>query len=193
MSLSDGYIYASDVNNLKADIKAELDRRNRYSFTNFNDNISASQNGSITASIWNNLINPLNTINSSTTNYSAVRQGIDYIRALIQLSIAKTTFAGCPYRDYHGTQSGCTSSCIGMCQSCIGTCTDTCDGCTGTCEGTCDGCEGTCEGTCDGCDGCSGCGGCDYTCWGGCAGCGGDCDSGCYGYCGGVCGGAGPL
>ena len=163
---------ASDFNNLKDRIKAEItnaERRVNYSFTFSDTNVTASNQ--IKATEANNLINVLRTINASTTNFATVGPGSP-LNAIAQLSSALTIFEACPYRKSDGTGSGCSSGCVGLCQSCTGNCT----------------------GGCNGCSGCGGCGsGCAGSCWGGCAGCGGDCDGNCYGYCGGYCGGAGPI
>ena len=145
-------IYASDVNDLKAYIKGELDRRNKYNFTNFNNNLSANQYTDITPNIWNNLINPLNTINEDITNYSNVNQ-YDYIRALLQLSLARAAFSEYKYRKADGnTGSGCKNDCLGMCWGCTN-CTS-CSGCSGGCMDNCADCSG----------GCYGCGSCGTAC-----------------------------
>ena len=176
MSLSEGLIYAEDFQTLQESIRKELlDRRTGYTFSNFNKDLGATQYGSITASIWNNLINPLNTINTTTTNYSSVMAATDYISSLLNISLAIGSFAGCPPRTADGTGSGCNSGCLGLCQNCTGECIGTCyQTCENTCTGECqDDCSGGCKGDCK-------------------TGCKGDCKGDCSGYCGpecGVCGG----
>ena len=145
-ALKIGYkIYASDINELKAEIKGELDRRHRHDFTNFNNDLLASKNSNITPDIWNNLINPLNTINEDITKYSNVNQ-YDYIKALIKLSLVRGIFNS---YDESGTGdqslSGCKAGCLGLCwgcEGCTGTCTSDCG--TGCGTGCTDGCEDHC-------------------------------------------------
>lgn len=163
-ALKTGYkIYASDINELKAEIKGELDRRHEHDFTNFNNNLLASKNSNITPNIWNNLINPLNTINEDITNYSSVNQH-DYIRALVKLSLARLAFKEYKYRKEDGdTGSGCKNGCLGMCWGC--------SNCYGTCSG---GCQNDCMNNCADCSG-----DCYNSCFNVCRGCGGQCSWNC--------------
>lgn len=104
------------------------------------------------------------------------------------MSAAANTVANLSNKGVTSSDTGCRSSCSGLCSSgCYTNCKGTCTGnCTNTCSGSCTGtCNNTCSGTCSG--SCSGsCGGaCSNSCSGGCSGCDGDC-SGCQG-CGGSC------
>ena len=145
---------ATSFNTLKANIQAEMTRRNRStSFRTLAANVSAGNsidNANITDMAYN-----LNYINSNTYSASSVAEG-----ALIQASTfngmetAYNTFKG---KSIPGSDSGCKSGCIGLCQGC-----DT--GCQGSCKG-CQGCGDGCANRCDG--------GCQY-------GCGGWCTNNCY-------------
>ena len=168
---------ASSFNTLKNAIKAEVATRRGRSFTD----ASVSQGGSMAYTQVNNLINGLNLVNASTTNFNTVAQG-DLVKAIGQLETANAVFVAKPTQ---GNDSGCASGCVGLCQGCTG-CTNTCTSCTG-CTNTCSGCKG-CSNKCTGCKGCSGCSG---TCISGCVttqqGCCTGCNYGCYGGCTGIC------
>lgn len=64
-------IVASEINDLRAAINTELNRRNKYTFT-FDNTLSAVKDNDILPNIWNNLIHPLNEINTNLTDYSEV-------------------------------------------------------------------------------------------------------------------------
>lgn len=181
-------IKAADFNELKDNIKGELNRRNKHNFT-FNNNLNATQYEAISATIFNNLINALNEINDGAdwTNYSTVTIG-NIIKSIVQLYTAYDLFHDKPYTqnyDFVENNSGCKSGCIGLCTGCTGTCQASCDtSCTQTCADDCNnncktGCTGTCKNGCgDGCTSCTG--GCSTGCTGGCKG---SCWGNCYQLC----------
>ena len=65
-------IIVNDFNELKSEIKTELDRRDQYTFSTWDNSANAIQNNIITDDIFNNLIKVLNIINEDTTNYDEV-------------------------------------------------------------------------------------------------------------------------
>lgn len=167
-------IDATDINSLKDAIQAELNRRNQYDFSSIFSDVDVQINGNILDTNFNNLINPLNVINSDTLGYASVAKN-NIIQSIKKLSTVLTgTFTK---KAYYGTDSGCKAGCIGLCQGCTGTCSGTCTGCTGGCTS----CSGGCEETCTGCTG--ECTGCKNTC----TGCTKECNGVCTVYCGGVC------
>jgi len=64
-------IVAHEINDLRAAINTELNRRDKHTFT-FDNTLKAIKEDDIIPSIWNNLIHPLNEINTNLTDYSEV-------------------------------------------------------------------------------------------------------------------------
>ena len=170
-------ITAADINQLKADLKAEVARRkytgnisnyaNSYEYTT-----TPTSGGMIELEHQTKLAEQMQKIN--TSSISIAIQG-DLITDLDTQRTLVTNWAG---YGYNSTTSGCSSSCTGLCTN---GCGNACSGCTGTCTG-CSGCSGTCTG-CSGCSGtCSGT--CSNTCSGGCTGCSDGCATSCGDLCG---------
>ena len=191
-------ISASRVNELKARIKAECQRRahsgsvssyggSSYDFSTIPaKGVKALQEHKVKNAT------PLNAINSSIITGAMINETLITEGTMASMEAFTTILEKREITDHSGTD--CSGGCTGMCYGCVGTCYDACSGCTGCTS--CTGCTGTCEGTCsDSCwDYCNwGCQGgcwsaCDYDCSGvcsfNCTGCSGTCSGGCSGACG---------
>lgn len=176
MSLAQGQIVtADDINALKEKVNNEMLRRQyRGSLTAQATNYSVTPaiGGEILAEHQTKIITPLNAI--SATGISLASSG-DTILSLATADTLVTNYATIVPT---AANSGCASSCSGLCQA--------------YCDTGCSGCGG-----CGDCGGCGGCGGCDGSCTGGCEGCKGDCkgtcvvkcNANCFGLCIGTCSG----
>ena len=178
-------VEAIDYNILKNAVQREVqDRRGQ----NITIQVSVDKEELSLASQINNVIDDLNLINSTITNYSTVTANQNLIRAINSLETALLDFQS---RPKIGTNSGCASGCVGLCQGCddqctgvcgtdcVNGCTDACTSCTGVCGGSCNtGCLGSCQGSCK--TGCSG--GCKSSCVNNCnVGCAESCTWNCTG------------
>ena len=179
MALSQGdKISAQDFIDLKARIKAEMNRRNltdsmtSYAGEAYDYSIQPVSGGKILVEHINKIVEPLNAIKPS----NFVKQSIgDQIKAIEAIDTQLTIHENFPLS---GTETDCNAGCSGLC---AGACGGNCTGCTGGCSG-CTGCSGTCTNSCTGCTGCSG------GCQGGCSGsCSGGCSAGCSTTCGKSC------
>lgn len=166
---------ASDINSLKARVKAEMLRRNQtgslatYGSSSYDFSNSASSGTLIRVEHQTKTVGLVDKIKS--TGIAAASSG-SIAKAINTASTLLAT-----YEDTAMTSatSDCASSCTGLCYT----------GCTGTCKS---GCTGTCSGSCSGsCSG--GCEGCTATCANGCKGgnCQGGCENSCIGSCSGGC------
>lgn len=170
------------INELKAEVKAECNRRayagnnmSQYGSTDY-DYESVPTKGRIIANEhYNKVATPLNIINSDIVTKKSVNNNLVKDSDLIVLETFVTTLEKRNVDDL--TAGDCKTSCTGMCYGCQTTCT----GCTG-CTNKCSGCTG-CTNKCTGCTSCSSCTGCS----GGCSGCGGDCTAICGFGCGSGC------
>lgn len=170
-------IKASRYVNLKAKVKAEMNRRCHtgsvaaYGGTSYDYSVVPATGGAILKEHRDKILDPLRAVNSDV-----IPAPVGYISDA-EITNAETRVNAWATRGLADrTASDCKSGCTGTCNT---SCTTGCyTGCTG-------GCNTGCSGGCDGCDGCDGCGsGCD----GGCSGCG-DCGGRCSncGGCGSSC------
>ena len=184
MALSVGNRYlASEFINLKARVKAEMQRRKykgslvTYASASYDYTVTPTANSVVLPEHVNKIAIPLNAIN--TTGIEEVASG-DVIKAINALDEFLTK---AEKYSITGKTTDCKSSCTGLCVTGCGS------GCTG--------CSGSCS---TGCTGCSGCGGCGNTCSGACGGvcsndcisacditCQGQCKNGCYQGCKNIC------
>jgi hypothetical protein len=194
-----GFITATDFNNLKNRMKAEITRRK------YTGNISGSANanpyavtpatgGLIRAEHYNQLVKDIKLIRAIASSPSISVDTVTAGSTVIKASHVNQTGARVTYyegrdltnRSYNDCSSsctgGCTTGCATGCTGCGATCSDGCSGCGGACSSGCTGCT-------DACTGCTGCGSsCSTACLDGCsntceAGCAVDCTGGCKGGC----------
>lgn len=133
----------SNINALRTTVANERASARRGLNTSTYPLHNYSQGGTCNASAINEIINILNYINNTTTNFSTVSAGSS-LKAINQLKTAADTFAAKPKE---GTNSGCKSGCLGLCQGCGTTCTGGCkDQCGSECVGS--GCSSHCSGGC---------------------------------------------
>lgn len=167
-------ITAERLNELKAKVKAEMQRRNAsehnasltgYAGTAWDFNAVPKPGEPITDEHVQKIIDPLLQVNdflydnSLKSNKSGLDESVYKAEQFVESlkSIAKTA-----------SNSGCRGSCTGLCaESCSGACMG-CTSCTGGCSSSCDKfCSSNCGGGCNGCSG--GChAGCSSTCGSGC-------------------------
>ena len=175
---SQNKIFADDFINIKARVKAEMNRRKyngslvSYAGTDYDYTITPAPGVLIKPEHVNKLFVPVNAITPS--GYTEKVKG-DAVPELDTFDIKLRAHEAYPLR---GSGTDCASSCSGLCSS---GCYNTCSGCGGVCSYGCgSGCEGDCYGNCkgdcgDGCTAtCGTCNGCSTNCWGGC-------DANCWG------------
>lgn len=155
-------IIANDLKSIATLILNELSRRSQTAGTT-----TFTQDNPILVNNVNTLINNLKIIDNSS--WIAEKKIGDLIKAdeWNTLSTKVATLAALTGKG--NSSSGCSGSCVGLCE-----------GCSGDCVGTCSGCSGSCSGSCSGCTSCWGCSG---SCQGTCQGCGDQCATACGGYC----------
>ena len=169
----------TEINDLKARVKAECTRRSQtgsvaaYAGTDYDYTTVPATGVLIAAEHYNKIAIPLNAINADIISQTNTKDLLTEESQLTQLDAFLTVLET---RDIKDTSSGdCKSSCTGACYGCATTCTGTCKGsCTGSCTG---GCSGSCKGSCSGCTSCSG--DCTQTCG---FFCGQGCSGACYTY-----------
>lgn len=144
---------ASDINALKARVKAEMNRRcqngslTAYAGTAYNYTTTPAVGGLINVEHINKILTPMNAI-TNQTSYGTSKAVGDLITAPNILSTNLAVYE--KQAMSKGSTSSCSSSCSGLCTT---NCYNACTSCT-SCSG-CSGCSGTCQG-CSGCgDGCS--------------------------------------
>lgn len=176
-------ILASELNAIKARVKAEMLRRNKvgsltaYGGAAYDYTVVPSAGNPILPEHWNKIITPMNAM--VNTGLSTVESGdpIPSLDGLVNQLTAAEKYA------LTSKTTNCKSSCSGLC---VGTCYNACGsscstsctgGCSGGCEDNCgDGCSSSCGGSCSP--------GCGNTCNKGCAlACNGNCSGGCTGGC----------
>lgn len=176
-------ILASELNAIKARVKAEMLRRNKvgslasYGGAAYDYTVVPAAGNPILPEHWNKIITPMNAM--VNTGLSTVKSGdpIPSLDGLVNQLTAAEKYA------LTSKTTNCKSSCSGLC---VGTCYNACGsscstsctgGCSGECEDNCgDGCSSSCGGSCSP--------GCGNTCNKGCAlACSGNCSGGCTGGC----------
>lgn len=204
----DSKITASSFTDIKAKVKAEMQRRkytgsvSSYGGTAYDYTTTPVAGEKVLDEHIEKIKTPLDAVNSNTNP----------IKDKLTIKELETTDAHITYLKSAGLTSssantGCMASCTGLCSTgCSSTCSG-CTGCSGSCSGSCSGgcsgcsgcgsgCSGSCSGGCSGCSGCgsgcaSSCSGCSGSCSGGCTnsctGCGGTCSYSCFGTCSGSC------
>ena len=189
MALTQGSsITAADINQLKADIKAEVKRRiyysniSSYGGSSYDYTTAPAAGGTINLEHQTKLAQQMRAVNTSSITVAS--QG-DTATALSSQRTLVTNWKG---YSISSSTTGCGSACTGLCST---NCGNSCSSCTGSCVGGCgDGCT-NCTGTCslecqeDGCTGtCNGCTGCSASCKRDCTtGCTGGCKTTCVGTC----------
>lgn len=191
-----GLIDSAKLNDLKARVKKECNRRNMtgsvaaYAGASYDYTVIPSDDSIALQEHYEKLAVPLNAIN----NKLQVDTSGNRIISESELNAMESLLTKLEARQYYdNSATDCSASCTGMCYSCTGTCSGGCTGCNG-----CSGCGGTCSydcgGSCDdlcamncGYDGCVG--QCILVCYGSCEGgcivdCAGSCGDGCAGSCG---------
>ena len=170
-------ISAARINNIKARVKAECQRRAftgsvaAYGGASYDFTTAPANGRTVTKEHYEKNAVPLNAINKNDfPSTSGARVVSD--PELAQMEAKLTVYEARAKTDHNG--SDCASSCTGLCYGCTGTCWNACTGCTGCGYG----CDGVCENNCNydcysSCDGCSG----------GCTSCTNKCDDGCTGMC----------
>lgn len=196
-------ITADRIKTLKANVKAECQRRNStgsvatYGGTSYDFTTTPATGQLIKYEHYEKNAVPLNKINSSKQPIEGATGSPATEASIKKMEDNVAAFKACDKYANSLSGSGCNASCTGLCfsctSSCVGGCTS-CTGCTGTCTNSCTSCTG-CSGGCDGCRGCgsgcaSGCSGCGSGCASGCTSCSGcsGCGSGCANTCS-ACGG----
>ena len=169
---------ASRVNNLKARVKAECERRASvgsvasYAGTDYDYTLTPAPGVLVKQEHRDKIAIPLNAINADTVSNIAIGKTLIQDADITNMEGFITVLEKREKTDNSG--SDCKSSCTGMCYGCTGTCTGSCSGgCSTTCTGSCSGnCGSNCWDACKGCgDACwarctSSCDTrCDYTCW----------------------------
>ena len=178
MALSVGNRYlASEFINLKARVKAEMQRRKykgslvTYASASYDYTVTPTANSVVLPEHVNKIAIPLNAINA--TGIEEVASG-DVIKAINALDDFLTKAEG---YSITGKSTDCKLSCSGLC---INGCGSGCTGCSGSCSTGCTGCSGTCSATC----GNSCYAKCMWDCEGACAeGCSSSCMGSCIGGC----------
>lgn len=205
---NDRKLLTADAKNLKAKVKAEMQRRaysgsvSTYGGTAYDFSSQPTDGGAVLGEHLKKNLEPMQAVNGDglptypgplskehqdlmETKVSAwaTRSITDRSASDCKSGCTGTCFSGCQT----GCHTGCTSctSCDG-CSGCGSQCSS-CTGCTG-CSG-CGSCGGACSNNCTSCTGCSSCSSCTGTCTVSCgnAGCSGACVSSCYNTCKGGC------
>ena len=190
----ESYFLPADFINLKARVKAEMNRRNgngsltAYAAVGYDYTaVPTTGNVTINEEHFDKLRDPMAAINPATVGLGAKAVG-DIVVAMDILEANMTTFEAKPRGEL--VSNDCSAACTGMC---VTVCTTSCAGCTGSCTGDCNAtCSGGCDGDCN--SGCyTGCyTGCNTSCQGGCntacdSTCSGSCTSTCAQICSAVC------
>ena len=198
--MPDRFIKASDINALKAAVKAEMLRRNlngsvaSYGGAEYDFSNTAATNNPLFREHYDKsltpllAVNPTPTISGTVVNLPQAVARIVYYNDVKALEDAVNYFKSI---DKNAAVTGCAASCTGLCSGCSVNCASTCtgscynictDACTGGCGNTCFGCSNTCQGLCWG----SCTDNCTRTCGVGCwAYCSSNCGEYCYAGCGG--------
>lgn len=186
---------AQEMIDLKARVKAEMNRRNRngslvaYAGTDYDYTVDPAAGGQMLIEHVNKIVVPMNAITASGMTEQAVG---DQAMAMDGIDAKLTVYEVEPMRK-NGTSS-CSGACSGLC---VGGCYNNCSGCGSSCGG-CSGCSAeckndcntTCSGNCGGSScggGCGPCTGCLGACGAdACTGCTASCRVDCTGYCAGA-------
>lgn len=140
----------AELNNIKAQVKAEMLRRTRYANisgyggTNWNITTAASTGKPIVKDQGDKIITPLLQIKDYGDLYNPVQGGPVPNSYNSKLSNYVRQLATEPVE---GSSTNCRGACTGMC---YGSCAAGCKGCTGSCSTSCNGCSGTCGTGCNG-------------------------------------------
>lgn len=186
---------AQDFNDLKARVKAEMQRRQgtnslvSYADAEYDYTIVPAKGEQLRTEHVNKIITPMDAI--TPTGYEQFEIGdqavsIADLETRMDAHETMSTAQGAATDCQGGCNGLCSSGCFSGCSGCTGCsgCGGSCSrNCTGNCDTECDGCDG-----CTGCDNCTGCGsGCATECEGceNCTGCGSGCASTCEGCVGG--------
>lgn len=187
-----GFITAERMNSLKAEVKAECQRRNAsgsvaaYGGSEYDYTVVPAKGVIISAEHFDKNAIPLNAINSGKQAKTSAAGTVINDSEITAMEAFATTLKARIKTDAGGTD--CKAGCTGLCYGCQGTCTG-CTGCWDACSGCGSGCAFSCSGGCT--NACSGCGsGCAFTCTGGCSSCSGTCTGSCT-SCTGSCTGCG--
>lgn len=193
----------ADWTSLKAEIKAEVQRRNQsgsvasYGGTDYDYTAAPAPDTPIRGEHVQKVLEPMQAINPDGLPEYPGELTEDGIEAM-ETKVAAWKTRSMTDRSASDCQTGCTGTCHTACSTgCYTGCSTSCSGCSGCsgcggcdggcwaycstacqeCTGTCkDECKGSCTGGCQGCDG-----GCQGTCVAGCAniGCIAECASWC--------------
>lgn len=172
-------------NTLKAQIKAEMLRRNQtgsvasYGGANYDYTTAPASDTPLKREHYEKLVQPLRAVNSAGMPSES---GADKVVTEADMALMEAKTAQFKSIAMDSTSTGCGASCTGLCSSsCTGSCRS---GCGNACSRGCsDGCSGSCGSSCQrACSiGCYGsCGGCGTTCVGDCEG---ECDTTCHALC----------
>lgn len=136
---------ATDFNAIRTRIIAEFNTTKRRNIgTNYQTPAAAQSAGNtMNAANITNIAKNLYYVNSSTYTSNGISAGTKISIAAIDSALS--TYEG---KAKQGTNSGCKSGCIGLCQGCSGGCQDSCTSCSGRCGDGCYGCEGGCTNAC---------------------------------------------
>ena len=172
--MAENHIQFDRFTQLKAKVKAEMQRRNKKgsvaSYGGASYDYSDTSGIHIKKEHYEKNIVPLRAVNS---NGLPGASGTGKLVSESDLAAMEGRVAALEAVPVYSSSTGCASSCTGLCSG---------------------GCSGTCHGSCTG--GCSGCGGacsygCGVGCSGGCSGCGrtcsGRCEDDCVDACDGTC------
>lgn len=177
----------ADGTSLKAEIKAEVQRRNQsgstaaYAGAEYDYTVAPAPDTPIRGEHLQKVLEPMKAINpDGLPEYPGELKQSDVEAMETRVAAWKTR--SMTDRSASDCKTGCTGTCFSNCSTGCYTACSSCTGCSGGCQG-CGGCDSSCSADCayncyQKCNNdCSGCGG---TCSGGCQGCGGSCF---WGYC----------
>ena len=171
-------ITADRIKTLKANVKAECQRRNStgsvatYGGTSYDFTTTPATGQLIKYEHYEKNAVPLNKINSSKQPIEGATGSPATEASIKKMEDNVAAFKACDKYANSLSGSGCNASCTGLCFSCTSSCVGGCTSCTS--------CTGTCTDSCTSCSGCSGCGsGCANTC----SACGGGCTATCAAWC----------
>ena len=138
---------ASDINSLKARVKAEMNRRCRlgslasYAGTSYDYTTTPATGVKMNVEHINKILTPMSKITSQSYGNSKAVGDLATAPDILSTNLAVYETQAMT----KGATSSCSSSCSGLCTT---GCYNACTGCTG-----CTSCSG-CSGSCSGCSGC---------------------------------------
>lgn len=191
-------LLTSDAINLKAKVKAEMQRRSRsgsvasYGGTAYDFTAKPTEGGPVLGEHLKKNLEPMRAVNpAGLPSYPGELTGPGLAAMEVKINAWRTR--GITDRGASDCASGCTGTCFTSCTTGCYTGCSSCTGCSGSCKGSCTGCSNTCTGSCTNTctNTCQGCGdkcstGCNWDCTGGCSSCSGSCSGGCSSTCLGI-------